>query len=152
MIRMFSIRPLLVVALFVALKTNGAENKNQIAANFELRTAGKPSKILLKADRPNLTAAWDDLAYIEATVVDRNGILVPDAAQQISFKVTGPGTIAAVDNGDNASHEFFHAYQRHAYQGRCFAIIKANAAGRISIKASADGLASAKIEVMALRK
>jgi beta-galactosidase len=123
------------------------KNKNHIAATHELQTAGTPSKILLKADRANLTPDWDDLAYIEATVVDRNGILVPDAAQQISFKVTGPGSIAAVDNGDNSSHELFHANYRHAYQGRCFAIIKANATDNITVEASADGLASAATKI-----
>jgi beta-galactosidase len=115
---------------------------------------GKPSKILLRVDRASLTPDWDDVAYVEATVVDRDGILAPDAADLISFKVAGPGSIAAVDNGDNSSHETFHAENRHAYQGRCFAIIKANTSGNITVEASANGLgsASAKIRATAPRK
>jgi beta-galactosidase len=128
------------------IKATG-KNKNNIVAAYELRTAGKPSKIALKADHPNLTAEWDDLAYIEATVVDHEGILVPDAADLISFKVAGPGSIAAVDNGDNSSHESFHADHRRAYQGRCFAIIKANEAGNITVQATGDGLASASTKI-----
>jgi beta-galactosidase len=130
------------------------KNKNHIVATHELRTAGKPSKIVLKADRPDLIPEWDDLAYVEATVVDRNGIRVPSAADLISFKVAGAGSIAAVDNGNNSSHEPFHAEQRHAYQGRCLAIIKANTTGNVIVEASADGLASAsaKIRARAFRK
>jgi beta-galactosidase len=123
--------------------------KNQIVASYELRTAGKPSKILLKTDRANLTPDWDDLAYIEATVVDHEGMLVPNAADLISFKVVGSASIAAVDNGDNSSHESFHANNRHAYQGHCFAIIKANTPGNITVEASAVGLASASTKIRA---
>jgi beta-galactosidase len=124
-----------------------AKNKNYIVASHELRTAGKPSKIVLKADRPNLTPDWDDLAYVEATVVDREGIPVPDAADMIAFKVAGAGLITAVDNGDNSSHEPFRANKRHAYQGHCFAIIKANTSGNITIEASAEGLASGSTKI-----
>jgi hypothetical protein len=125
------------------------KNRNHIVANHELQTAGKPSKIL-KADRTNLIADWEYLAYIEATVVDRNGILVPDAAELISFKVAGPGSIAAVDNGDNSSHQPFHANNRQAYQGRCFAIVKAHGLGNITVETSGDGLASASTKIQAV--
>jgi beta-galactosidase len=123
------------------------KNRSHIVATHELQTAGKASKILLKTERASLTADWDDLAYIEATVVDHDGILVPDASQQISFKVTGAGSIAAVDNGDNSSHESFQADQRRAYQGRCFAIVRAYAFGNITLEASADGLNSAATKI-----
>lgn len=130
------------------------KNKKHTVASYELQTAGKPSRILLKPDRANLTPDWDELAYVEAAVVDHDGVLVPDAADLISFKVTGAGSIAAVDNGDNSSHESFHANQRHAWQGHCFAIIKANGLGNIGVEATADGLdpASTKIRAAASRK
>jgi beta-galactosidase len=130
------------------------KNKGRVAAKHELHTAGKPAKILLKPDRPGLSLSWDDLIYIEATVVDHEGVLVPDATNQISFKLAGPGSITAVDNGDNSSHEPFQAVQRHAYQGRCFAIVRANSAGTISLDASAQGLSpsSTTIKATAPRK
>jgi len=124
---------------------------NHIVATYELKTAGKPAKILLKADRPNLTTGWNDVAYVEATVVDKNGVLVPDATDLISFNIVGAGSVIAVDNGDNSSHELFHASNRRAYQGRCFAIIRANAAGNITAEARADGLFPAATKIRATR-
>ncbi len=81
-------------------------------------------------------------------MVDANGVLVPNAADLVTFRVTGPGRVVAVDSGDNASHEPFQSSERKAYQGRCFAILKAVAPrGRITVNASAPGLASGSVTV-----
>ena len=65
------------------------KNKGRIAASYELRTAGKPAKIVLAADRNLLNAVWDDVVYVTATVVDENGVLVPNAGDLITFKTGG---------------------------------------------------------------
>jgi beta-galactosidase len=129
-----------------------AKNKGHIVATHQLRTADKPAKILVKLDRPNFTSDPEDLVYVEATVVDKDGVLVPDATNSISFRISGPASILAVDNGDNSSHEPFHATTRRAYQGRCFAIIKSDSAGYITVEASAQGLASASTKLQAANR
>ncbi len=129
-----------------AVGTNGG----RIVANYELRTAGKPARILLATDRNKITRAWDDVAYVTATVVDEHGVLIPVANDLITFKITGSGRVAAVDSADNTSHEPFQASARRAYQGRCFAMLKANApAGRITLVASAPGLSDGTITIAA---
>ena len=105
------------------------------AARDELRTAGKPAAVVLKVDRPRLTAAWDDVAYVTAEVVDEHGVVVPSAADEITFAVTGPGSVVAVDNQDITSHESFQGNVRSAFQGRCIAIVRASGVGRIGITA-----------------
>ncbi len=112
--------------------------------------AGMPVKITLKVDCPKISPAWDDVAFVTAIIVDANGVKVPGASDPVSFKITGPGTIAAVDNGDIASVELFEASERRAYQGRCYAMIKARARGKITVSASAPGLASATIKITAV--
>jgi beta-galactosidase len=120
-----------------------------VAAKHKLRTAGKAAKILLTADRIQITPAWDDVVFVTATVTDQSGIPIPDAANRISFRITGPGTIAAVDNGNNSSIEPFQVSERLAYQGRCYAIIRATAAdgGKITIAASTPGLTESSISL-----
>jgi beta-galactosidase len=128
-----------------------AKDKGRVVASYELRTAGKPARIALSADRNALTPVWDDCVYINATVVDSNGVVVPNAGDLINFKISGPGIIAAVESGDNASHEPFQASERRAYQGRC--ILKAAAAsGRITIEASAPGLKSNSLTINAVAR
>jgi beta-galactosidase len=126
-------------------------NRGKTVARYELRTAGRPSTIMLAADRNILAPAWDNVVYITATVVDENGVIVPGANDLITFKVTGPGVVAAVDSADNNSHEPFQASERKAYQGRCVALLKASApSGRITLTASAPGLTSGSITINAV--
>jgi len=136
------------VGHLVAIAT---ENKKEVARD-ELRTAGKPARIRLTTDHPKLTPAWDDVAFLEATITDDNGVLVPDASDRVSFGISGPGTIVAVDNADNASHETFHARERRAYQGRCVAVIRANgSSGNIDVTASAQGLKPGALQLKAAK-
>ena len=121
-------------------------NNGQIVATDELRTGGKPARIVLTADLSRLTPHWDDLCYVRATVTDRYGVPIPDYDGLISFKIAGPGLIAAVDNGDNSSPEPFQGSERHAFQGRSVALVRARASpGRITVSASAVGLAGASV-------
>jgi beta-galactosidase len=125
-----------------------ARNDGKIVASDELVTAGKPAKILLATDREKLALDWDAVARVAVSVTDKNGVVVPDADDLITFKISGPGVIAAVDNGGNASHEPFQAGERHALQGRCVAFVKATASsGKIILTASAPGLADNSISI-----
>jgi beta-galactosidase len=123
-------------------------NHGVVVAEHELRTAGKPVKILLSVDRSHLTPDWDDVAFVTATIADQNGIVVPVASDLVSFKITGGGIVAAVDSGDNSNIDSFQTSERRAYQGRCYAMIKANVVRRtITVSASAPGLAGASISI-----
>ncbi len=130
-----------------ALKAIG-RNRGARVAEHQLRTAGEPVKITLSVDKEKLSPSWDDVAFVTAILTDQNGIPVPSSSDTISFSITGPGVIAAVDNADNASIEPFQASSRRAYRGRCYAMIKAKAArGAITLAASAPGLAGASITI-----
>jgi beta-galactosidase len=118
-----------------------ARNEGKIVATDELHTAGAPAKITLATDVEKLAHNWEAVARVTATIVDKNGVVVPSADDLVTFKISGPGAIAAVDNGGNASHEPFQAGERHALQGRCVAFIKATApAGKITLTAAAPSL------------
>jgi beta-galactosidase len=124
-------------------------NHGKIEAIHELRTAGSPARILLSADHQKITPTWDDVSYVEATIVDENGVLVRGASDLVSFELSGPGMIVAVDSGDNASHESFQATERHAFQGHCFAILRASgSSGPIIVNASASGLAGSTLTIV----
>jgi beta-galactosidase len=67
----------------------------QKAAATEVKTPGKPYKIVLRPDYSGKTlqANSKDAVFVYADVVDMNGTVVPDAVNQISFSVEGPGEI-----------------------------------------------------------
>ncbi|HEV7927330.1 MAG TPA: glycoside hydrolase family 2 TIM barrel-domain containing protein, partial [Verrucomicrobiae bacterium] len=117
-----------------------------IVARHALRTAGSPSKIVLTTDATELAAGWDNVAFVRAEVEDAQGVPVPSADNLITFEIEGQGFIAAVDSANNSSQEPFQSHQRRAFQGECFAVIKAlQKPGAIRLKASADGLEDASV-------
>jgi beta-galactosidase len=91
-----------------------------------------------------------DLSFITATVVDKNGTMVPNAGHLIKFSIKGGGFIAGVDNGDPTSHEPFKAKQHTALNGLALAIIQSNGqTGSITLNATAEGLQKAIVVVQA---
>src|SRR5215831_397482 len=123
-------------------------NGGKIAATYELRTAGKPAKIILSSDKNAIANKWDDAVFVSVAVVDENGTLVPDADDLINFTVEGAGFVAAVDSADNNSHEPYQAAQRKVFQGMCLALLKANGdKGKIRLAATSQNLKGAAIEV-----
>ena len=129
------------------LEARGLQD-GKVMATHQLRTAGKPAKVALDVDRDRLGSSWDDVAYVTATIVDEVGIPVPAASDVVSFELAGPGSIVAVDNADNASHEPFKATSRAAFQGRCVAVVRADAStGPLTVKVSAPGLAGSSLQI-----
>ena len=129
-----------------------AKNNGKEVATHELRTAGKPARIVLAADRTQLPADWDDVAIVRATIVDENGIRVPAAADSVTFTTVGPAEIAAVDSADWMSHELFQTNHRQAFHGECIAMVRANApSGEIKITATAEGLTPGSVSLTAAK-
>jgi beta-galactosidase len=130
------------------LKAVARKEGGRAAATNELRTAGKPAHIVLTCNTKTLAPAWDDVAIVRTAIVDSRGVTIPRAGDLITFKISGPGIIAAVDNADNASHEPFHANSHHAFQGECVAFVKANAAaGKLTLTATAAGLQAGSLVI-----
>ena len=133
------------------IKAIGKNGGKQVA-EFEMKTAGKPAKIVLSADKTRIANDWNDVVFVTATVVDANGVVVSSANDLIEFDALGSGIIAAVDSADNADHDPFQATNRHAFQGICVAMIKATKnAGAITVSARSAGYASNKVNIIVAR-
>jgi beta-galactosidase len=126
-----------------------ARTAGKVVATDTLRTAGKPTRLVLTtalnplAPSPttSLNPDWNDIAYVAATLVDANGTTIPDSATTIQFTTKGPAQIIAVDNGNLLDHDPFHATSRKLYEGTAFAILRATAAhGLVTITATTPGL------------
>ena len=130
------------------LKAVGRNGGQDVAVN-DLRTAGKPAKIVLTSDRGAVGSEWDDLALVTARVVDDQGVQVPSASNRITFSITGPGVIAAVENTNPSGHDPYQTTVYPAYQGRCLAMVRGSKGpgGAFTITAHADGLADGTLEL-----
>ncbi|MCR5179641.1 MAG: DUF4982 domain-containing protein [Bacteroidaceae bacterium] len=109
-----------------------------------IKTAGAPHHLELVADRPCIAADGEDLAYVTVRVVDKDGTLIPDAANLVSFKVKGAGSFRAAANGDASNLDLFHVSKHHAFAGQLTAIVQSSSQpGSITLEASAKGLKKA---------
>lgn len=123
-------------------------NAGEQVARHELHTAGPAHGIRLTSNRSDLPSDWDEVAVIEAQIVDQQGVPVPRGSQRISFEAKGPATIVAVDNGSITSHEPFQAASRSAHHGRCVAMLRGTrGVGTVRVTASAEGLETGVVEI-----
>jgi beta-galactosidase len=114
----------------------------------EIKTAGKPCKIELTADKNKLIAGSENLCFITARLLDKEGNLVPDADDLIKFSLKGNATIAGTDNGYQADSVSLSGKERRAWKGIALVIVKATSKkGNNTLIASATGLPKAKIIV-----
>ena len=127
-----------------------ARSNGKVVLTQEIRSAGRPARIILIPDRKLIQADGSDLSFVTVKIVDANGTVVPHADNLVQFQLAGEGSIAAVDNGSQISHEPFKANYRKAFNGMCLAIIQSKEkAGRILLKATAVGLAPASVAIEA---
>ena len=128
-----------------------AYRAGKVVAQETVRTAGAPARIRLMADRDVITGDGDDLSFITVRIEDQAGNLCPRADNLVTFKITGAGQLEAVDNGNAATTESFHANFRKAFNGLALLIVRSRsgAVGPINISAIAEGLAPSHLKVIA---
>ena len=125
-----------------------ARTGGKIVATDEVATAGNPARIELSVDRREIKATAQDLAYVTVRILDAEGRLCPDADNLVKFKLSGPGRIAGVGNGNAICHEDVQASQRSAFHGLCLAVLQSTRQpGTLKLTASADGLQAAAFEI-----
>lgn len=122
---------------------------NEVAQK-SLKTAGKPHKLLLEADRTTLAADGKDLSFVTVSVVDKDGNLCSNAQHQLKFDVKGCGRFKGVCNGDPSSLESFVLSTMKAFNGQLVVVLQSSEqAGDVQLKVSGGGLQSqtTRIEV-----
>ena len=112
-------------------------------------TTGPSAKLVLTADRAEISADGEDVAMFAAEVQDTQGHRVPIADNQVTFRVYGEGRVIGAGNGDPASHESDKGSSRKAFGGLCMALVKSTkTAGNIAVEASSPGLALASATIV----
>jgi hypothetical protein len=130
------------------LKAVGRNAGKEVCSNI-VQTAGEPANVVLVADRTEIAADGSDLSYVEARIVDANGVVCPNSDVLLQFNIVGEGTILGVGNGDAASMESFKGNSYHTYRGLCRVVIKSmKKAGAIQLTGSAEGLEAATVDIV----
>jgi beta-galactosidase len=116
----------------------------------EIKTAGIPVSIRLKADRSSIAADGKDLSFVTVELIDKDGNASPVANQLVKFMLEGEGAIVGTDNGDQNDHVSLKKPERHLFYGKCLAIVQSTKeGGNIVLKAVVEGLPNQEIVISA---
>jgi len=126
-----------------------ARQDGREVARDEVRTAGAPAAVRLSADRRTVRADGRSLVFVTADVVDRRGVLVPEAGDLLTFSVRG-GRLVGVDNGRQESAESYKAPYRTAFKGKALAMVTPTGPGPVVVTARGTGLRAGRTVIAAL--
>ena len=128
------------------LKVIAYDQDGKAVAEEQVKTAGKPDRIILTADRNTLKADGKDISFINVKIVDKEGNFCPTDTRLINFKVRGMGTYKAAANGNSTSLESFQAPFMKLFSGQLTALVQSSETpGTIIFEATATGVKPAKI-------
>ena len=105
-----------------------------------MRTAGEPAAVKLTVE-PKLGGEPDELIWVQVDVVDAVGVRNPLAMDRVFFKLSGPGQIIGVGNGNAHAFEAFTKTDSHPlFYGKAVAVIRRDAPGELKLEVSAPAL------------
>ena len=104
-----------------------ARSAGREIARHELKTAGRPVRLVLEEEFPgDWKADGHDLKYIRLQAVDAAGVPVPDAADEVSVSLAGGASLVALDDGDSYTDRLFNISSKRLFHGRLLAILRAD--------------------------
>ncbi len=118
------------------IKAVGYKAEEKVSEHI-VKTAGEPYAVRIAAD-----FAENGTAVIRAEIVDKDGIIVPTADNEIEFLIDD-GRLLGASNGDPSDHTLVHSSRRRAFCGLAQAIFEYEKGA--SVRAVADGLQPAEI-------
>jgi len=132
------------------LKAVGYRDGEQVAEDV-VRTASKPAKIKLTADRTSMSSNRKDIVFLTVDILDKKGNFNPTASCPIDFEVSGPYTLVGVENGDILDWNPQQSLSSKTFMGKTLLVLKSTGTpGQIVVKAKSPGLSSASAMVKVL--
>ena len=131
------------------LKAVGMRGDKPVAESI-LKTTGKATRLRVTADRTVVQADGQDLSYLVVEAVDSDGQFQSHADQEVQFSISGPGTIAAVGNGNGQDDASYQGGRRKLFEGRALVVVRTSSQnGSITVKARTPGLSDGSVTLQA---
>ena len=122
------------------LKAVGIDNEGKEVDQRTLTTSGEAVDIRLTTDG-KLCAGEEDVCFVTAELIDKNGIRVQDAEQELRFEVKGNATLIATGTADLKDTVSYASDTHKTYKGMAMAVVRANGkAGRATLTVTCQGM------------
>jgi beta-galactosidase len=132
-----------------SIEARGYKDGKQVMT-AKRETTGAAAKLVMNADRQEVSADGEDVAMFAVEVQDAQGRVVPITDNEVTFRVSGEGKLIGTGNGDPTNHEPDKGNLRKAFCGLCMALVQSTKTpGNITVEATSPGLASASVTIVA---
>lgn len=122
------------------------DGEGRVIAKESRRSFGEASRIVLRSNTAVIKGR--ELAFAEISAEDECGNPVENASSRIHVKVSGPGYLAGLDNGDSTDTDEYKTDSRRLFNGKLLAVIAAGGGeGQVVVEASSPGLTGARLEI-----
>ena len=123
---------------------------DQVVMTAKRETTGAAAKLVMTADRMDISADGEDVAMFAVEVRDSQDRVVPITDNEVTFKVSGEGKLIGTGNGDPTDHAPDKGTSRKAFSGYCMGIVQAlKTVGSITVEATAPGVEPASVTIHA---
>lgn len=130
------------------VKVVAYDENNRPSLSAVQKTAEAAYQISLKADRRAIKADGKDLSFVTVSVTDANGVLCPNAENDIHFSIKGDGEILGVANGDPTNTQILTGTRMKVFSGKCIVVVRSSKnKGNVVLAAEAEDLKKAAIAI-----
>ena len=129
------------------VEATGYKNGKRILTKT-IETTKAATKVVLKADRPQIAADGQDMAIVNIELHDQKGRFVPNASPVLTFCLEGDANIIGCGNGDpsylgsdHPDKQPCHTFSIPAFNGRAQVLIQSGKLpSTVTLKCTAEGL------------
>ena len=134
------------------LRAEGVTEEGQ-PVSVSLSTAGEPCQIRLTADKSTFLADGQDLIYVTVEILDRNGLVCPDAAIPLTATVKGAGSLLSFASADLKDTSVYTDAHCTTWKGRALLAVRSTAkSGSVSVTVKGDGLSQSQLTLNATNR
>jgi beta-galactosidase len=131
------------------IEARGFKGDN-VVITAKRETTGPAAKLVMAADRKEISADGEDVAMFAVEVRDADDRIVPITDNVVNLRVSGAGKLIGTGNGDPTNQEPDKGTSRKAFCGLCMAIVQSGkSASDITVEATSPGLSPATVTIAA---
>ena len=112
-----------------------------------LRSATGPVRLEARADRTEVSADGNDLAFVELTLLDEAGTVVTGADRLVTVEVEGPGVLQGLASGRPAPEQPYTGAACTTFDGRALAVVRPTEEGPVIVRVTADDVEAQELRV-----
>lgn len=132
------------------LIARGLDTEDNLLYEEKMTTAGKDTKLSVKADRLKLKADGQDVCFLEISVTDSAGIVKAYPDRKIRVTVGGAGRLAALGSAAFQTEESYTDSDHITFCGKALAVVCAGEkSGKITVRIESEDLEPVILETEA---